>query len=200
MTKDTVARLGAGSRGARCPRRDRQGKGQALPISRHLAVALDLRAARGRRTALPPRLGRRGRAGSARPFSAERSHGEGAVPPLPAAIRRHPPQSAGSGCPPRGDKRGRERGSRARGAGVRGSGGGMSLGGPGMAAARNASLNTSRPLGPRPQEASETRGCAQALDAGQADGRLRECGPGLGLKLGSGLGLGLRPGSEVGPG
>lgn len=61
-------------------------------------------------------------------------------------------------------------------------------------------LNTSRPVGPRPQEASEARGCTQALDAGQTDGRLRECGPGLGSKLGSGMGLGLRLGSEVGLG
>lgn len=61
--------------------------------------------------------------------------------------------------------------------------------GAGPGAARNTPFNASRPVGPRPQEASEARGCTQALDAGQADGRLRECGPGLGLK----------PGSEVGP-
>lgn len=50
------------------------------------------------------------------------------------------------------------------------------MGAAGLAAAPHP--NASRPAGPRPEEAPEARGGAEALDAGQADGRLRECGPG----------------------
>lgn len=50
---------------------------------------------------LPPWFVLPRRAGSTRPFSAERSHGEGAEAQLPAAIRRHPSLTAGCGHLPR---------------------------------------------------------------------------------------------------
>lgn len=94
------SRLGAGSPGAECPRRGRQ-EGTSpfyLPVTSR--AALDLRAARGRRTSLPLCFVLPRRAGSTSPFSAERSHGESGVAPLPAAIRRHPPLPRAVAAPP----------------------------------------------------------------------------------------------------
>lgn len=137
------------------------------------------------------------RAGSTGPFSAERSHGECPVAPLLAAIRRHPPLTAGYGHPHGATRAGGSPALGSEGQESEGAGEGW-LGAAGPGGGPNIPLNMSPPVGSRSQEASEARGCTQALDAGQADGRLRECGPSLGLKLGSGLGLWLRPGSEVG--
>lgn len=108
---------------------------------------------------LPPCFLLPRRAGSTRPFSAERSHGESGVARLLAAIRRHPSLTAGCGHPPWAKSEG---GCPALGSGGReleGAGEGWLGGGQGLAAARNTPLNTSRPVGPRPQEASEARGC-----------------------------------------
>lgn len=94
------ARLGAGGPGAERPRRGRQERTSPsyLPVTSR--AALGLRAARGRRTSLPPCPVLPRRAGSTSPFSAERSHGESGVAPLPAAIRRHPPLPRAVAAPP----------------------------------------------------------------------------------------------------
>lgn len=94
------ARLGAGGPGAERPRRGRQERTSpsSLPVTSR--AALGLRAARGRRTSLPPCPVLPRRAGSTSPFSAERSHGESGVAPLPAAIRRHPPLPRAVAAPP----------------------------------------------------------------------------------------------------
>lgn len=83
MPTDTVPGQEQGSRGAGSP------PGGTSPPSRQ-----------GAHTPLPPCHVLPRRAGSASPFSAERSHGEGAVARLRAAIRRHPPVPAGCGHPP----------------------------------------------------------------------------------------------------